>query len=179
MIAAPTLATAAIVAGAVAIAVGLESHGGAPQPARPAPAAIGTPARVGLDATSDAEARRLRRVTRGVGAELSTAAECTAARCMVPALRHAGIGGRTTAMLARGVMAGVPTGRCRDYLFGLQAANDAASDSAHWLLPKLYEPGRGEREVAEQLGVAGRMLLHAAHAAPADVCSPSANGPPS
>jgi hypothetical protein len=84
-----------------------------------------------------------------------------------------------TAMLARVVMEAVPTGRCRDYLFGLQSANDAASDSAHWLLPKLYERGNGQREVSEQLGLAGHMLRHAALAAPAAVCSPSADGPPS
>jgi hypothetical protein len=179
MIAAPTLAKAAIVAGAIALAVGIESRSGAPHPTRPAPAPIGTPAHVGLDATSDAETRRLRRVTRALGEELSAAATCTHARCMVPVLRRAGIGAHTTSMLAGVVMNGVPTGPCRDYLFGLQAANDAVSDSAHWLLPKLYEPGSGEHVVAGQLGLAGRMLLHAAHAAPADVCSPSANGPPS
>jgi hypothetical protein len=179
VIAAPTLAKAAVVAGAVALAVGLESHGGAPRPVRPTPRAIGTPARVGLDAASDAEARRLRRVTRGLGAELGTAAGCTGAQCMVPALRHAGIGGHTIAMLAGVVMAGVPTGPCRDYLFGLQAANDGVSDSAHWLLPKLYERGSGQREVSQQLGLAAQMLRHAALAAPADVCSPSADGPPS
>jgi hypothetical protein len=179
VIAAPTLAKAAVVVGALALAVGLESHGGALRPTRPAPAAIGTAARLGLDATSDAEARRLRRVTRGLGVELRTAAGCTGERCMVPALRRAGIGGHTTAMLAGVVMEAVPTGRCRDYLFGLQAANDAASDSAHWLLPKLYERPSGQHEVSEQLGLAARMLRHAALAAPAGVCSPSADGPPS
>jgi hypothetical protein len=97
----------------------------------------------------------------------------------VPALRHAGIGGRTTAMLARVVMEAVPAGGCRDYLFGLQAANDAAGDSAHWLLPRLYEPGSGQREVLVQLGLLGQMLRHAALAVPAGVCSPSADGPPS
>jgi hypothetical protein len=179
VIGAPTLAKAAIVVGAVALAVGLESHGGAPRPARPAPAAIGTPASLVLDATSDADARLLRRVTRGLGAELSTAAGCTRTRCMVPALRHAGIGGHTNAMLVDVVMAGVPTGRCRDYLFGLQVANDAAGDSARWLLAKLYEPGSRQREVSVQLGLAGEMLRHAALAVPADVCSPSADEPPS
>jgi hypothetical protein len=179
VIAAPTLAKAAIVVGAVALAVGLEPYGGAPRPARPAqPVSIGTPARVGLDATSDAEARRLRRVTRALSAELSAAAGCARDHCMVPALRHAGVGGHMTAMLARVVMEDVPTGRCREYLFGLQAANDAASDSAHWLLPKLYERGNGRREVSEQLGLAGQMLRHAALGAPAAVCSP-ADGPPS
>ncbi len=179
MIAVAAFGTAAVVAGTIALAVGLEPHGGAPRPARPALVSIGTPAHIGLDATSDAEARRLRRVTSALGAELSTAAGCTSAGCMVPALRHAGIGGRTTAMLARVVMQGVPTGLCRNYLFGLQAANDAAGDSAHWLLPKLYERGNGPREVSEQLGLAGQMLRHAALAAPAGVCSPSADGPPS
>jgi hypothetical protein len=140
-------------------------------------ALAGTPARVGLDAASDAQARRMRRVTEALGAELSAAAQCAAAECAAPALRHAGIGGRTNAMLVRVVMAGVPTGRCRNYLFGLQAANDGASDEGRWLLPKLYAHG-SRREITTQLALAGHMLRHAAIAAPADVCSPAADGPP-
>jgi hypothetical protein len=178
VIGAPTIAKAAVVVGAVALAVGLEPHGGAPRPERPAPAVIGTPARVGLDATSDAEARQLRRVTQALGAELSAAARCATAECAAPALRHAGIGGRTNAMLVGVVIAGVPGGQCRDYLFGLQMANAAADDDAHWLLPRLYEHG-SRREVFTQLGLAGHMLRHAALAASVAVCSPSADGPPS
>jgi hypothetical protein len=80
-------------------------------------------------------------------------------------------------MLVRVVMADVPAGRCRDYLFGLQAANDGASDEGRWLLPKVYERGTQRREITTQLALAGHMLLHAALAAPADVCSPGADGP--
>jgi hypothetical protein len=177
VIAVAALGTAAVVAGAIAIAVGLEPHGGA-APAVPRSAQAGTPARVGLDAASDAQARRMRRVTQALGAELGAAARCSTAECAAPALRHAGIGGRTNAMLVGVVIAGVPAGHCRDYLFGLQMANAAADDDAHWLLPRLYEHG-SRREVFTQLGLAGQMLRHAARAAPAAVCSPSADGPPS
>jgi hypothetical protein len=178
VIGASTLAKTAVVAGAVALAVGLEPHGGAAPPARPAPFA-GTRARLGLDAASDAQARQMRRATLALGAELSAAGRCASAECMVPALRRAGMGGRTNGMLVRVVMASVPAGRCRNYLYGLSAANDAAGDDARWLLPRLYESGRqhARQEIATQLGLAGHTLRHAALAAAADVCSPAAGGP--
>jgi hypothetical protein len=96
-----------------------------------------------------------------------------------PALRHGGIGGRTAALLLRGVLARVPAGRCGAYLFRLHAANAAASDVTLWLLPRLYEAGRRRRQpqVARQLGLAGRMLRRAALAAAPGVCSPGASGP--
>jgi hypothetical protein len=173
-----TLAKGAVVAGALALAVGLRPHGGAPP--RAPRATIDGPR---LDATSDAEARQLRGVTQSLGAELRAGARCGGVRfaeCIAPALRRAGIGGRTTAMLARGVLAGVPAGQCRKYLFGLQAANDAAGDEARWLLPQLYARGRRRRQrvIARQLALAGRMLRQAARAAPAGVCSPGVGGPP-
>jgi hypothetical protein len=180
VITASTLAKTAIVAGALALAVGFGPHGGASSPAPRAPLATGPR----VDATSDAEARRLRGATQGLGAELTAAARCGRVRfadCVAPALRHAGIGGRTTAMLVRGVMAGVPVGGCRNYLFALQAANDAASEDARWLLPLLYEAGRGRprREIAAQVSIAGRMLRRASRVAPASVCSPRAGEPAS
>jgi hypothetical protein len=177
VIAVSTFAKTGIVAGIVAVAVGLESHGGATPPPVRVAGQSGTPARVGLDAASDAQARRMRRVTVALGAELSAAARCATAECALPALRHAGIGGHTNSMLVRVVMAGVPASRCRDYLFGLQAANDGASDAGHWLLPKLYERGTQQREITTQLALAGQMLRHAALVAPADVCAPGADGP--
>jgi hypothetical protein len=180
MITASTFGKVAVVAGAIALAVGLGPHGGA---SRPTPSRMPLAATGGarLDATSDAEARRLRRVTRALGAELRAAARCGTVACVTPALRRAGIGGRTTAMLARGVMAGVPAGRCREYLFGLEMANDAAGDEARWLLPLLYGPGRQDRRraVAGQMELAGRMLHRTARAAAADVCAPGADGPAS
>ena len=177
MISTSTLGATAIVAAALALAVGLRPHGGASPPAPP----VATVAGPRLDATSDAEARRLRRVTEGLGAELSVAARCGTADCATTALRRAGIGGRTTAMLARGAMARVPAGSCREYLFGLQVANDAAGDEARWLLPLLYEPGRRNRrrDIARQMALAGRMLHRAAGAAAADVCAPGTDGPES
>jgi len=94
---------------------------------------------------------------------------------VIPALRHAGIGGRTTAMLLRGVTAALPTGQCRNYLFGLQAANDASADNARWLLPLLYQaqPGHHHRHMKTQLALNARMLYRALHAAPAQTCSPT------
>lgn len=151
----------------------------------PIPLSMGRPG-PRIDATTDAEARQMRSATRRLANELSAAARCDArrtphrfSRCVTPALRHAGIGGRTTAMLLRGVTAGVPTGRCRNYLFGLQAANDASADNARWLLPFLYaaQPGHHHRHMVSQLALNARMLLRALRAAPADTCSPAGHGP--
>jgi hypothetical protein len=180
MIGSSALIKPAVGVAAIALVVGLGRSQGGPAPVR-APSRI---ARAGLDATSDAEARRLRKVTRSLSGELSAAARCGTPRfraCVAPALRRAGIGGRMTAMLARGVMARVPAGPCREFLFGLQAANDAAGDEARWLLPLLYDGGRHrhEREIAGQAALAGRMLHRAGHAAAVNVCAPAADGPPS
>jgi hypothetical protein len=166
MIAAATLAKAAMVAGAIALAVGLAPRGGASRPAlHTVPAAT-----LRVDATSDAEAWRLRGATQTLAAELSAAARCGTDRfaaCVTPALRHGGIGGGTTAMLARVVMADAPPGRCRAYLVGLQVANETAGDQARWLLPMLYGPDRRQHrnEIARQLALAGRMLRRAARGA--------------
>jgi hypothetical protein len=176
-----TIVRPAAVLLAVAVAVALGPHGQAP----PASQTLSI-ARPGAraDATSAAEARQMRRATRQLAGELTEAARCDVrqtsrrfAACVTPAMRHAGIGGRTTAMLVRGVMARVHAGRCRSYLFGLQAANDAAGDSARWLLPQLYEPGlaRRRREIAGQLALAGAMLRRASRRA--DACSLAAAMP--
>jgi len=118
-----------------------------------------------------------------LGTKLTAATRCGTQRfvaCVAPALRHAGVGGRMTAMLARWVMAGVPAGTCREYLFGLQAANDAAGGEARWLLPLLYESGRRqhERQIVGQVTLAARMLRRAARPL-LGVCSPAGDGPPS
>jgi hypothetical protein len=135
-----------------------------------------------IDATADAEARRMRSATRQLANELSAAARCDARQaphrfslCVIPALRHAGIGGRTTAMLIRGITAAIPTGRCRNYLFGLQAANDASADNARGLLPVLYQaqPRHRHRRMVTQLALNARMLHRALRAAPANTCSPT------
>jgi hypothetical protein len=139
-----------------------------------------------VDATADAEARQMRSATRRLANELSAAARCDPRQtphrfslCVTPALRHAGIGGRTTAMLLRGVTAALPTGRCRNYLFGLQAANDASADNARWLLPRLYEgqPGHNHRNMVAQLALNARMLHRTLRATPAETCSPARDGP--
>jgi hypothetical protein len=169
---------------AVMLAASLRTGGKA---ASSAPVSVSMP-RPGprIDATADAEARQMRSATRGLASELSAAARCDAGQtphrfslCVIPALRHAGIGGRTTAMLLRGVTAAVPGGRCRDYLFGLQTANDASADNARWLLPLLYQgqPGDHRHHMVAQLALSARMLHRAAGAAPADICSPAGGEP--
>jgi hypothetical protein len=186
MIAASTVAKASVVAGALALAVGIAPHDDAPPrsvPARAAPPRAAPPAAGRqLDAASDAQARRMREVTSALGAELSAAARCRAAgfvECAAPALRHATVGGRSAAMLVGVVLAGVPAGRCANYLLRLQAANAAAGDDARWELSQLYDRGarRHHRAIAHQLALIGSMLRHAARAAPAGVCSAAADGP--
>jgi hypothetical protein len=180
----PLLAPPAAVIVAVGLAVGIAPRGEPAAPGSPVLATSGSGGR--LDGTSNTEARVMRRATRRLGAELGAAARCDPRRppagfavCVGPALRHAGIGGRTAALLLRGVLAGVPAGRCRAYLLRLQAANDAAGDEARWLLPTLYEVGRRrrQREVAVQMALAGGMLRRAARAATPGVCASGAGGP--
>jgi hypothetical protein len=139
-----------------------------------------------LDATSIAEARTMRHATVLLSRELTLAGRCSPRRsaaayaeCVTPALRHAGMGGRSTAMLAGALMASIPAGPCRGYLLGLQAANDAAGDQARWLLPQLYGPQRRGRqpEVAAQLAIAASVLRRASRAAALDMCSPAGRGP--
>ena len=123
----------------------------------------------------------MRRATRVLGDEIAAAARCDAtlprarfAACVAPALRHAGIGGRTNAMLLRTVLAPVRAGACRTHLLGLQAANGAAGDSAQWLMPHLYEGGGRavQRHMLGQLALDASMLRRVVRAAPGDVCSP-------
>ncbi len=174
----------AVVLVAVALVVGLRPDD--PGSTTRSTSALTAGPRAGVDATSEAEARQLRRATRRLAEELDAAARCDAreprhrfAACVGPALRHAGMGGRTTAMLLRGVIGGVPDGRCRARLIGLQAANGAAAENAQWLLPLLYGagPGRRRREIATQLELSARMLQRASRPADAGACSLSSDGP--
>jgi hypothetical protein len=135
-----------------------------------------------IDGAADAQARRMRFATRLLANELSAASRCNTRQtphrfslCVIPALRHAGIGGRTSAMLLRGVTAALPTGRCRNYLFGLQAANDASADNARWLLPLLYQaqPNNHHRHMVAQLASNAHMLHRALRAARSKTCSPA------
>jgi hypothetical protein len=173
----PAYRLSALVAAGLALAVGLHSHGTASSP-RAAAVAPGA-ARAGLSGTTDAEARQLRRATRLLDIEVAAAARCRPrglTACATPALRHTGMGGRTTGMLVRSVIAGVPQGRCRMFLFRLGVANDGASDEARWLLPRLYEPGH-TLEIHRQLVLMARMLRGAWRSARANVCSPTASMP--
>jgi hypothetical protein len=172
------LGVIALAVSASAIAVGLAAGTGDSTNVPPAGALSDPPLR--LDDTSIAEARRMRHATALLSRELTLASHCSPhqsaaayAECVTPALRHAGMGGRSTAMLVRALTASIPAGPCREYLLGLEAANDAAGDQARWLLPQLYGPQRRARqsEVATQLAIAASVLRKAARAAGPDKCS--------
>jgi hypothetical protein len=182
------LASLTAAAALVALALGVAPLPGGHAAPRAPIAPSTTQPRARIDATTDAEARQMRHATRHLANELDAAARCDARRppqrfapCVAPALRHAGIGGRTTAILLRGVITPLPTGPCRTHLLGLQAANDASADNARWLLPLLYQAGRRQHQhhMVAQLALNAGMLHRAVGAAPADVCSPVADGPAS
>jgi hypothetical protein len=150
----------------------------------PAPATghVARPA-TAVDATSDAEARMMRRATQRLADELRAAARCQTDQgpsefraCVAPALQHAGTGGRTAAILLHGVIARVPRGHCSDYLLRLQAASGATGDNAPWLLARLYEARRrpDRAYIAGQVALTAAMLHRASHAAAVDVCAPAA-----
>jgi hypothetical protein len=143
-------------------------------------------ARPHLDATSDVQARQMRRALMTLAGQTAPGARCHPnappahyAPCVVPSLRHAGMGGQMAANVLNATIAGVPFGPCRGYLLGLQAAAQAAGDQARWLLPHMYGPDRrrAQAEVATQLAQITHMLRRAARAAPANVCSVAARGP--
>jgi len=153
--------------------------------AKPTPPAR-TASRPHLDATSDAQARQMRRALMRLAGQTNPGARCHPnepparyAPCVVPSLRHAGMGGQMAANVLNATIAGVPFGLCRAYLLGLQAAAQAAGDQARWLLPHMYGPDRrgAQAEVATQLAQITHMLRRAARAAPANVCSVAADTP--
>ncbi len=154
------------------------------QDAAPSVAAVVKP-RLRVDATSDAEARQMRRATHRLARELGTAAGCAARRasafdtCVAPALQHTGVGGRGAALILGNVTATIPSGHCLSYLAGLQAANGAASDNARWLVANLYRyrGPTGRRRLTRQLRLTHAMLRRAARAAPPDVCEPGGGQP--
>ena len=157
------------------VALGLKPEGGASPRARVS--ALSAPR---LDAASDAQARRMRRALTILAGQAAAGARCDAANrpgryapCVAPALRHAGMGGQMAVNVLNVVLAAVPTGPCKGYLFGLQAAAQVAGEQARWLLPTLYGPDRrtAQREVAHQLTQMTHMLRRTASAAPTDVCS--------
>jgi hypothetical protein len=142
--------------------------------------------RLRIDATSDAEARSMRRATMHMAAELRGAAHCDATRtareveaCVSPALQHAGVGGRGASILLGTVASAVPAGQCLAYLLGLGAANSAAGDNARWLLINLYRyrPRDRRQDLVRQITLAYQMLRRASRAAAPNVCSPGAGEP--
>jgi hypothetical protein len=174
---------AALIA-AVGVWVGVSPSGqGATSPAaQPAPAEPHPQ----LDATSDAEARQMRAAVMTLARQAAVGLRCDPNApsaqyrpCVVPALRHLGIGGRMGANVLNVVIAHVPVGNCRGYLLGLQGAMEGAGEDARWLLPQLYERGRrrAQHEISSQIHLIAAMLRHAATAAPAYVCSVGADGP--
>jgi hypothetical protein len=167
---------------AVGLLVALLTQG---EHAAPSSASIVRP-RIALDATSDAEARSMRRVTHRLAGELRVAARCHvrgSARafeaCVAPALQHIGVGGRGAAVILGNVARTIPAGRCLQYLLGLQAANDAAADNARWLFGNIYvfRPREHRRELTRQIRLAYEMLHRAARAGARDVCSPAGGQP--
>src|SRR5919108_3836830 len=130
MIATPTLVKASAAVAVVAVAFGLRpQHDGAPQDQARAGVVR---ADGGLDATTDAEARAMRRATRKLGRDLATSGRCDAttpprrfASCVLPALRRATVAGRFGALVLRRAAVRAPAGACRNYLLGLLAAHDA------------------------------------------------------
>jgi len=176
----PAIVAALITAGGVWIGVAPDAHDSAPRQA------MHMQARPRLDATSDAQARQMRGAVNALARQTGAGARCNpnepSARyrpCVVPALRHAGIGGRMGATVLNVVIGRVPFGACREYLLGLRPALEGAGQDARWLLPQLYEAGRrrAQHEVSTQIELIVRMLHHAATAASADVCSPGADAP--
>jgi hypothetical protein len=174
------LLAAVLAAVAVVLLAGGEAASKTPRVSR------GAGPRPGIDATTGPEARQIRHATLVLADDMGAAARCDPAlarprfaACVAPALRHADIGGRTNAMLLRTVLAPVTAGPCRTYLAGLQAANDAAGDSARWLLPQLYVVGGrpAQRHIRGQIALDARMLRRAAGGARSEVCSQHA-GPP-
>jgi hypothetical protein len=160
---------------AVGVVAGVHFGGGSSPPKAAAPPVLQS--RMGLDASSDAQARIMRRATRVRADELSVASRCKDqgfTECTAPALRHAAMSGRTTAVLLHVVVARIPAGECRNYLFRIGAASDAAGDQARWLMANI---AANHRHVAGQIAMAAQMLEHAWRAARADVCAPKATGP--
>jgi hypothetical protein len=183
MIATPTLVKASAAIAVVAVAVGLRPHH---DPTHEQARAGVVRAGGGLDATTDAEARAMRKATRQLGGDLAAAGRCGAtttprrfASCVLPPLRRATVGGRFAAMLLRHAAARAPAGACRNYLLRLLAANDAVDDDASWLISELYGAHRRshQRHVASQIALASRMLYRAARAAAPDVCAAGSGGP--
>ena len=160
---------------AFGVALGLKLEGGAPPHARAS--ALAAPR---LDATSDAQARQMRRAMTILAGQAAAGVRCDAANrpgryvpCVAPALRQAGMGGQLAVNVLNVVLAAVPSGPCKGYLLGLQAAAQAAGEQARWLLPTLYGPDHraAQREVSHQLAQMAHMLRRSASAAPTDVCS--------
>jgi hypothetical protein len=167
---------------AAGLLVAFLSQGEHPAPSR---ASVVKP-RVGLDATSDAEARRMRDASLRLARELRAAARCDVRRawrpfetCVSPALQHTGVGGRGASMILGSLASRVPAGRCLRYVLGLEAANSAAADNARWLVGNiyLYRAQRRHGDLAGQISLAYHRLRRASRASAPDVCSPAGGQP--
>jgi hypothetical protein len=121
------------------------------------------------DCASHEPAQRMRSVTAGLRDELHAAAAChtrSAAyeHCVLPALRHTAMGGRTAAFVLRTVINTTADPPCRAYLLELGAANSAASEQAQWTIQQLYDRSRHDRRrrAAKLVRTAAAMLTRAA-----------------
>ena len=181
------LALAAGVTAPVAtVTVGpLHTFGATAPPARPTSRAAGVQAgNSGLGGDAWAQTRTMRTAARRLAAELDRAALCDLRsegyeRCVLPALRHTVMGGRTAAFVLRTVIAPVRPGGCRGYLLELQAANQEASGQAQWTQSQLYDTSVRDRwrRASIQIKLAAAMLHRATAPGGAELCSPAANGP--
>jgi len=170
-----------------AAGIGVTAVIGSPLPAR-SPHRVVQPGRGPLSraligsGSATAEAERVRSATSQLADEMTDATRCHPRGlryepCVLPALRHAVMGGRLAGFVLHTVIAAVPPGRCRERLVELQAANVAAGDMAHWTLSNLYDRSRGARrhEAAAQIARIAAMLTRSSGAM-AGACSPD-DGP--
>jgi hypothetical protein len=125
------------------------------------------------------QARRMRGVTARLRDELVVAAACqtrSAAyeRCVLPALRHAVMGGRTAALVLRPVIETTSDPPCRAYLLELGAANTAASEQAQWTIQQLYDRSQHDRRAraATFVRTGAAMLTRAVAPGGINACSP-------
>ena len=132
-----------------------------------------------LSSQDVSQARRMQGVTAVLRHELRAAAACDLGSasyepCVLPALRHMVIAGRTAAFVLRAVIDSTTDAECRGYLLELQAADAAASDEAQWTMQQLYDRSVQDRRhrAARQLRGAAAMLTRATAPRHNDACSP-------
>jgi hypothetical protein len=172
----PVLAVGLAGAMVLGLAGGDDARRGAPAQAAAAP---------GLGPGSVAQVRGLREASARLAAELRRSARCDPRvpraayhRCVLPGLRHAGIGGSSTALLAGTVARDLPAGACRASLGSLAGASSETGGIARDLLAHLYyRDGGTQAQMAVALAGLARMLTGAVHRTDPTACALAARGP--